>query len=273
MAASAVSGGFPVNVTDDQGKQYGIPLSAIAINPDGTLDLTNLSAAQSGAASKALNALLAAGVIKAAPASAPVLAMTLTATIAGEAGNQIAVTFANVTPNTTTPGDGTVDVTIAWTDRRAGLTVSSIGDQLGTPGGGTAPSLVALKAAAAKMPAAVTPPAALGGTPPEYVVNAPDSSEAFTLVTSYTDPMMAGLKVEVADINTAANSFTLIVTVDFTQTGVKLSALPATLAPLVTVAQGAGGFVAPAEGTVTLAGGAAAETSQAKAAKAIVQSD
>jgi FlaG/FlaF family flagellin (archaellin) len=264
MSYVSLVGGSPIAVLSPDGKQYGIPLSLLAVK-DGQVDSSKitgpLKTAIGATLDAALGALFLSGAIQAGTASAPVLAMNVKAKVPGATGNTISLTFANVNPDATNPADGTVDVTIAYQDKREGLTIASIGTLLGTPAGGTAPGLVALKAAATELPAALAP-VKLGGTPLEYVVPAEDGSgDAFTFTAPGTDPLLADVTVEIKDVAVPAGTFTLIVALSHAATGVKIGDLAGKLGLLVDITAPSGGLAAPAPGTITLSGGSEAQTS------------
>lgn len=269
MTINAILGSSPVNILTGTGKQFGVPLSLIALK-DGVIDTSRLDAAVATAATPVLKALLASGAIMAGSAPAVVKAMTIKAKTPGDTGNSIALTFDNVTANAAAPGDSTADVAIVYEDRRTGLTPASIGAQLGTPTGGSAPGLVTLDAAATEVPAAMAP-TKLAGTPLELAVPAADGSgDAFTLQAVGSDALLAELTVAIEDVT--ATSFTLVIAIDHQKTGVAIKNLASSFAPLIDVTPGSGGFAAPAEGVVTLSGGSDPQMSAPIAAEAVVLS-
>jgi hypothetical protein len=270
MATVSVIAGSPVSVVTNDGKQHGIPLSLLAIR-DGAVDTSRLDPALAAAAAPSFKALLASGALRGGTASAPVKALEIVAKLAGEVGNGVALTFSDVKPDEDTPEATTADVRVTFTDRREGLTVAAIGEQLGAPAGGTVPSLVTLKAPAAGMPKA-TAPTKLTGNPRELAVELEaGGGTAFTLKIG-TGALNADVTAAIEDVDTAAGTFTLVIALDHTAADIALSALAARLAPVATVTPGAGGFAAPAEGTVTLRGGAPARTEAPVAARAEVLS-
>lgn len=270
MTAVAVLASSPISVTTSGGKQYGIPLSLLAIR-DGAIDTSRLDTALATAAMPTLKALLASGAIRPGTTSAPVKAMEIVAKLAGALGNAITISFADVQPDEGAPDDTTSDVTVRFADRRTALTVASVGEQLGTPTGGTAPSLVTLKAVAAGLPA-VTPATKLTGSPRELDIPLQaGGGTAFTAKVG-TGPLLADVTVAIEDVDTTANTFTLVIGLEHSAADLALSGLATRLGPLATVTPGAGGFAPPAEGTITLKGGAPARTEPPVAARAEVLS-
>ncbi len=276
MTTSSVVGSCPVSIVSATGQQFGIPLSILAVK-DGAIDTSRLDSALASEASPVLQSLYRSGALVAGLASAPVVAFTLKAKAAGAAGNSIAVTIANVAADEANPEDTECDLTIDYEDRRSNLTPVSLGTQLGTPAGGVAPGLVALTAAATKLPGAMTATplaAANPGDPVELAVPAEDGSgDAFTLQAVGTDSLLDDLTAAIEDVDTGTGTFTLVIALHHVETGIALSELDTMLGPLVDVEPGSGGFAPPAPGTIHLTGGAEAETSTPTAAEADVLSN
>ncbi len=276
MATVSVVGGSPILILTDQGRELGIPLSLLSIK-DGAIDTSRVDPAIAPTVSKIAGALLSSGLLAAGTAPAPVLALSLSAAIAGGSGNGIAVTFANVVADAADPGKSTVDVNVTASDMRAGLTPASLGDQFGTPTDGTDPGLVVLASAATKLPAAI-PPTKLAvvtaGDPPEFTVQAGDGSgEAFTLKAAGTDAIFEDVSVSITDVDTGASTFTLTITLDHTAAGVLVEDLETAIGAVVTVTPGPDGYEVPAAGTWALAGGSSAHTEPAQPAAIGVLSD
>jgi hypothetical protein len=268
MPIASVVGGSPIGFLQ-KGVQTGIPLSLLAIK-DGVIDASRLGEPLATDVAPLLAALFASGAIRAGQTSAPVVALTLRAKTAGTVGNTLSVKFEDVVPGTP-PGDSTAKVKVTYEDRRKGLTKDTIGAELGTPAGGTKPGLVALKAAAAGPPAAMS--ATKLSTALELDIPAKTgSAPAFTVQAAGTEAMFGDVKVAIIEVDSAgADTFTLVLSVDHTETGLEIDDLEHQFGPLMEVVGTPA--AAPAEGEVKLAGGAEPETSTAKAAEASVLSE
>jgi hypothetical protein len=275
MQAAMVVGGSPVSFVAPSGKQYGIPLSLLAIK-QGAVDTSRLDPAIAAAALPTLSLLYANGVLVASAASAPVAALVLTAKATGAIGNEIEVDFADVKPNATSAGDTTVDATLRASDRRSGLTPVSAGAELGKPGGATKPGLVTLTAAATKLPGALPATAlaaAAPGDPLTLAVAANDGSGvAFTLQAVAGVGPPATLTAAIEDVDTTAGTFTLALALNHAVADVALKNLGTNFGLLLDVAPGLGGYAPPVVGTAALSGGADAQTSAPIAAKVTVLS-
>lgn len=190
----------------------------------------------------------------------------------GAAGNSISISFAHVVPDAATLADSIADVPVTYQDRRKGLTAASIGTELGTLGGGAAPGLLALTAAAAKLPAAMAP-TALGGNLLRLKVPAESGSgTAFTLEAVGTDPLLAAVTAAVEDVDAGAETFTLMIALDHSEAGATSHDLDAKFGLLLDVPPGPDGFAAPVEGTATLTGAADQQSNAPKAAEAVILS-
>jgi hypothetical protein len=270
MTALALLASSPISIITSDGKQHNIPLSLLALK-NGAIDASRLDAALAAAAAPTFKALLASGALRSGTASTPVKAMDIVAKLAGELGNAIELTFADVKPDAGTPAATTCDLTVTFSDRRPGLTAAAIGVQLGAPSGGTAPSLVTLTAVAAGLPAA-TPPTKLTGTPRTLdIALAAGGGTAFT-VKGGAGTLLADVTVAIEDVDTVANSFTLVIGLNHAASDIALSAIAERLAPIVTVTAGSGGFAPPAQGIVKLKGGTPARTVPPVAARAEILS-
>lgn len=270
MHAVAVLAGSPVSIVTSDGKQHGIPLSLLAIK-DGAVDASRLDAALAAAAGPTLKALLASGAIRPGTASAPVMAMEVVAKLAGDFGNSIELTFADVQPDEGTPADTTCDLTVRLTDRREDLTAAIIDEQLGVGSPGTKPSLITLKSATAGIPGAMAP-TKLSGNPRELAVPLESGGGTAFTAKAAAGALLADVTVAIEDVDTAANTFTLVIALDHTASDIALSGLSTRLGPIATVSAGAGGFAPPAEGTIVLKGGAPARTEPPIAASAQILS-
>lgn len=270
MNAVAVLAGTSIGVITANGKQYGIPLSLLAIR-DGVIDTSRLDSALATAAGPALKALLASGAIRGGTASAPVKAMNLSAKLAGPIGNGITLTFANVDADQTDPAASTCDLQVRFTDRRAALTVAALADQLGAPNNATVPSLAKLKAAPAGLPAA-TPATKLSGSPRELAVALHAGGGTALTFQAAAGPLLADLSVAIEDVDPVANTFTMVLSLDHSVSDIALSGLATRLGPVVAVTPGSGGFAAPAAGVVRLKGGTPAHTEPPATATAEVLS-
>jgi hypothetical protein len=266
MAGASIIGGAPISFLKD-GVQTGIPVSLLTFK-DGAVDASRLGEPLATDAAPLFALLLASGVIKAGETPAPVVALTLRAKTPGTAGNTLTVKFENVDPKTPA-GDSKADVTVHYEDRRKDLTKDSIGAELGITTAGTKPGLIVLKAAATEAPNGMTA-APLNPTTHELDIPGPNGT-AFTVQASGTGALFDDVKVAIIGVNAAAGTFTLVISCDRVESGLKVDDIETAFAPLLEIV----GTVAapPAEGQIKLAGGTDPETSSAKAAEASVLSD
>jgi hypothetical protein len=273
MTISSVLGGGPVSILLD-GKQYGIPLSLLAIK-DGAIDASRVSDPPRTDATKVIEALYRSAALTAGTAAAKVLALTLRSKIAGPSGNSIVVTFDDVQADEDTPEDSLIEFTIVYEDVREDQTPVSLGEELGTPGGGTSPGLAAMKTSSTILPEAAGPTPfteVAAGQPLEVTFAAEDGSgDAFTLQAVGAGAMLADMTVETRDVDVAAGTFTLEIRIEHSPAAaVTLADLGDALEPLVEVEPGPDGLAAPAEGIVTFSGGAAATSTTSASAEATV---
>ena len=257
----------PISYTDNTGRQYLIPSSAVTIDDaSNKVTLANWHAPQSVDKTPIeawLNYLAHNGEITRATPSGPPPAMVITAKDGGANGNTITVEISNVDPAT-----AKFDATVTETDQYTGLTPETIETILGTsPHLGLRPGLVfVVRGDAPKAPKAQTN-TALAGDPAKVDVSA-SSGTAFTLQAkgSGTD----GALTTVSTVSTA-QGFDLTVKWTKTMPGITAAGLAAQFDYVIDVKPLPGRPLGlPAAGTVTLAGGA--DAGPAARAAAVVPS-
>ncbi len=277
---TAVTGNGPLELTNANGQQLSIPLSALYFDVNGTLQIDSAWGAVSGLQpGKGLLAYVASeGLITLAPAASPFPAMIIKAADPGIAGNNITVQISDVTP-ATDPTKTTFSITVTELDTYTGLTAATIQGKLGSStiqGGGlvsasngSSPGLVQVQAGSTDVsgnPNALSD--TLSGDPATLEVDG-DGSPAvvFTLLAKKAGADGALTQVQVVPNTTSPPTagpptFTLIATWTKTISGVSTSNLQSViqneLGYEITVALPASGaFSVPAAATSTLSGGTA----------------
>ncbi len=286
MANSPVIGNGPVRFTTNDGTHVTIPLTALRFDDKGLLsaDAWTLYSIYKSSVDPWIASLRTSQLFVAGPAAAPKPAMVITAANAGAAGNNIQVTFDNVTPDPadpTNPAKTTFNVTIVETDSYPLLSIDAaspvfVKTVLGTEKvAGTQPGLVEIPdGETPKLPKAGIDK--LGGGSPtvksNYVVNeASGAGNAFTVRARQNGVDGDKTVVTIGNIDPVAKTFSLVAKWSDTITGLKLADLPAKLSGYeITVAAPASGtFGVPAPGTVVLSGGAS-QKPQANASATVV---
>jgi hypothetical protein len=275
MANMPALGGSPISFVDASGNQYSIPLPWISFppapaapDPSAWPGWTGAAASEQVAITAWIGSLATEGYITAGAVAVPPPAFSIAARDAGSTGNDISITFANVTPNTATPASTTAQVTVSTTQVYQGLTATSIETVLGTePLTGTQPGLAYVGTALATLPTAAAA-APFTETAGSYLFDVPGSGGGVLLPTNDPTSADSGLINAAIALGPAAGTFTL--TLSWTkQATVALSALATTFGYILSIPTPPGGFAyPPAVGTVTLLGGADATTSSTPAATA-----
>jgi hypothetical protein len=150
-------GNGPLEITSN-GKQYLVPLTALAVDSSGQVTISwpsfsSLPKADQDALKQLAQLQIGEGVLSPGTAGPPQAAVVVKAVEAGTAGNDIQVAFTNFVLDPNTPTNTTFDTTVTETDVYALLSVDSassdfVGSVLGT-GSSTTPShpgLVRVKA-------------------------------------------------------------------------------------------------------------------------------
>jgi len=268
MAHFAVFGNGPVEFVA-QGHRYSIPLSAIYFDERGAINASNWSLYGSlGSGQSDLNGwlsyLVGRGVLTLAKRPAPLPALTIAAKDPGAFGNSIAVTFANVKPNTAAPEETTADVTINVTQIYTGLSLQNLASRIGTSqGGGDPPRLVHLSSTTGS--SVTVQPATPFDTSGQVAFK-----DAFTLELGTGVPKNTKQPATVSVQDVDSGTFTLVTRWTDTK-NIQLQDIQKTFGFFVDVAPASGGFKPPAEGTVVLSGGADA-ISAAKAQAIVIAS-
>ena len=267
MANKPVSSVGPVEITDSFGKQLVIPLSALYFDGTGQIKADKWPTYTATPTIQApvdnwLSYLVGQGLVAAGDVAPPKPAFEVEARDPGANGNTITIEISNVTPDTATPGNSTADVTVTETDVYAGLGPATLGAVIGTlTTTGSRPGLVRLATGSPGLPAAMQ--GDLAGSPPALAVGS-----AFTLQAKADEPAAVATHVVVKDVNTGDSTFGLEATWTKSAAGMKLSDFDDEFDYVVHLAGPVG--APPAEGTVTLVGGADSLAVSAAKAKGTV---
>lgn len=267
---SAVLGSGPIGFTDTNGKQQSIPLSLLYFeNGVVKADKWRLYEANKVVVDALLKSQVAGEFLKPAPAPPPKPAMILKAAIPGAKGNTIQVTFSNADVTRTT-----FDAEITAKATYSGLRIfpdspSFIEKVLGLGStAGTSPGLVRVRQpapdAVTSMPQPISTSRALaleGDSPRSSLsVNGDSSGTAFTLEAWKEGAEGDNIKITILDVDSVAQTFTLVVEWIQQITSITLTDLPSKLAGsgfVIQVSQPEGAdFGIPAPGTIALNGGA-----------------
>jgi hypothetical protein len=270
MAYKALATG-PVSFLDANSNQQEIPLSAISFGLNGPDASTWPNyAANSALIQQLLQQLVNQGLLTPDVQAAPSAALTIIANEAGTTGNVIQVTISNVSTSA-----NTMTVAVSATEVYPGLTTATLGDALGTSAA-TANGLVYLQSTNPQQPGNFTQSTSSG---PDYTYAvpepAPSTATAFTLAAvDSSDADAANISVSVVPDPTPATTFTITAGWTKSQDNVTVATLTnAATNPfglLVNFAPGSGSL--PAPGTVTLQGGATANSTPAAKATATILS-
>jgi hypothetical protein len=207
-------------------------------------------------------------VIQTDEAPPPKPALVITARDAGGAGNNIRVVLSNVVPDTGTPGNTKVDLTVSETDTYNGLTPATVGDVLGvdtTPG--ARPGLVHVKGAGPyQLPKAkdYTLAGGNGAKASRDLDKNTGSGAAFTVEAKAAGAEGNDIKVSIQDVDTTSTTnprFTLVASWTKSMSGVKLSEITANFGFLIQVDPPRDtAFAPPVPATIVLTGGADARS-------------
>lgn len=262
----------------DSGAQLSLPVTALVFDDDGKLRVSGWEPYDTGkpalrtAVDAWLKRLRESGALQRAPKAAPRPAMLAVALTPGAKGVSVALEITKVDAKTPA-GDSLVDATATETNRIEGLTPAKLAETIGTAaGGGTRPGLVFLSSPG-------TPDLPKAGSYPQGAPAAKiairkhaGSGNAFALEGRGDAAAAALTKVEIADVNAAADTFTLVVRWEKAVKAKKLSDLAAEFAQVVKLSAPDGGLRAPAVGKVQLAGGSDAVSLAARPAAAVILS-
>jgi hypothetical protein len=261
MANTPVVAQSPVSL-NVKGTQLMIPLSGLYFDDNGVLkgDHWPLFATYQADVLPQLERLRKNGLVQPAPRAAAKPAFTATAITPGTTAT-IAIKIANVVPDEAAPANSKADVGVTESDLYTGLDVATLKDELGAAAGaGTRPGLVFVSSAAAPtLPKNGTYPAvaASPGGPGIVKVTADSGGgNAFELTTRTGGPDAVLVSVEIKNADTASGKFDLVATWVKDVAALAVSGIGAAFDDVITVAAPPGGFLAPGEGTVVLAGGA-----------------
>lgn len=255
----------PISFLDGNASQQEIPLSAIYFDANGpnATSWTNYSS-NSNLVKALLAQLVAQGLLTPGTQTTPTPALSIAAVEAGPTGNDIQVTFSNVSTTA-----GTMSVLVVATQVYPGQTAATIGTALGTT------ALVYVESNNGQAPAEVWPAVPLAGTPPVYAVpQAVNNADTAFVLAPTVAAEAANITISVVPDPSPAVTFTLTAIWQNSANGVTLATLSGSSNPfaLVVTFTGPADGPLPAPGTVTLQGGAAATSSPAVAASANVLS-
>lgn len=280
MAQIPVLGSGPIDISVG-GKQYSFPLSAFYFDDKGAIQINSsfLPAVPDSNLNNALplwlNYLVNQALLSPGQTPTPQPAFSIQALDPGSTGNFISVKLANVNAAKPVP-NSTVDITVTETDTYSGLTLDTLDKVIGTSsGGGSRPGLVFLASKIPKntpLPAGPVPISPTSTTPPanpgdSYQFTFGVSPNTFSLQAKHPGVEGQFTTVTITKIEADGKTFTMVAEWKKPQqTGVKLSDLAdSTKTPFayeLVITPPSGGFtVAPAAGTITLAGGIDAQPS------------
>ena len=256
----------PISFLDANASQQEIPLSAIYFDADGPNASSWPNYSKNTALIKALLAQLAAqGLLTPGTQTAPTPALSITATQNGPIGNDIQVTFSNVTATT-------MSVQVVATQVYPGLTTTTIETVLGTTAA-SAPGLVYVQSNNDQPPATVWPAVPIGAS--LAVAQAANSADTAFVLAPANAAEEANITISVVPDPLPATTFSVTAIWQSSANGLTPAALinGATnpFALFVSFTGPADGPL-PAPGTVALQGGAAATSSPAVPATATVLS-
>lgn len=280
-----VLGNVPLEFTDpNSGKQISIPLSALFFDPTKNNQLSidsnkwpdprTTPVTLPGFVASLLADLAQQRLIVPAPVPSPKLAMIITATDPGSAGNGIKVTITS-TPNAD-PTQTTFTIQIDETDTYTGLKLASISSVLGTDkAAGSTPGLAHVvqgTLAGSGLPGVVTTRQNFSGSPSAQS-EVKDNTQAHWVTLEAKKPGADGTQTSltIANVDTTKNTFDLSLYWAKSISGITLATLATNLASLgyeIAAAAPKGIFSVPAAGVVQLTGGA--DGPPASAASAII---
>lgn len=254
------------------GSHLMIPLSALYFNDQGKLkaDRWPLYAANTATVDALLNRLSKGGVLRAGTKPATKPSFTATAVTAGTAV-RIEIEISNSLADLLTPSNSKADFKTTETQTYTGLEPAKVKERIGTAaGGGKSPGLVFVSSAAAPdLPKAGNYP--MVGDP--AVVDVPKNAgagTAFSLQSRAGGVSAALTAVEIKDVDAVGGKFTLISKWSKSSAGLAVSGLAAAIDYSVAITPPAGGYRAPVEGKINLAGGADAVAVDAVKSSVIV---
>lgn len=234
-----------------------IPVTTLYFNDQGKLKADRWPgyAADAAVVDALLARLLNDGVLRKGDKPAPKPAFKATA-VTGGALVQIEIEIKNVVPDNATPPNSKADFTVTETETYLALDLATLKEKVGTSASNAkSPGLVFISSAGAP----VLPKAAvyaLAGDPAVKDIDKNAGGGAAFSVQSRAGGADAALTtVEIKDVDTGANTFTLIATWTKTAAATAVSAMGAQFPYVITVAAPAGGFLAPVAGKISLTGG------------------
>jgi hypothetical protein len=261
MSNTPVVAQSPVSLNVN-GKQLMIPLSSLYFDDSGVLkgDHWPLFATYQADVLPLLERLRKQGFLQQGPKTLARPAFTATAITAGSTAS-IEIKVDNVVPEEAAPADSKADITVTETDLYTGLDAATLKDQLGAAAGaGKRPGLVFVSRAAAPiLPKNGTYPAVAAAPGDPGTITVADNAggnDAFELETRSGGADAILTSVEIRNADTVSGKFDLVASWTKTAAAVAISGIGAAFSDVITVAAPPGGFLAPSEGTVVLAGGA-----------------
>jgi hypothetical protein len=283
MPQVAVVGSGPVGLTTSDGQQLSIPLTELYF--DGgqiKADQWPLYTKHKADVDPWLNYLAKAGELSPGAQAKPNPAMLISAADPGASGNNIQITFSNITPDPadpTNPAKTTFDAVVVETNTYASLSFDHASANFiktilgtGTTAGSQAGLVHVLDADNPTQPKPGMYPLSGGGTAAKSVapVDGDPTGTAFHLEAKKVGGDGDKTRVTISNVDAGGNTFSLqAVWSSQPITGIKLADLPGKLAQSgyeIGVQAPAGGFAIPAAGVVGLVGGAGAQSAATAAA-------
>jgi hypothetical protein len=276
MANVAVVGNGPVTLTTAAGQQISLPLSALYFDSTSTIhaDQWPLYSKYKSEVDPWLSYLVKDGVLTPGAAPAPTPAILVSAADPGRAGNNIQVTFSNVTATT-------FDALVVETDTYSPLSFDPAAPNfvkkvLGTQTiAGSQPGLVHILDADNPSQPKAQSYNLIGGnntTPASIVAAADPTGNAFTLAAKKNGADGNKTSVTISNVDAVAKTFTLVATWSSQPiTVIKPTDLPGKLTGggasgyEIAVSAPTGGYAIPAAGVVSLVGGADRQSAVAAA--------
>ncbi len=277
MEELPVLGPGPIGLSTAEGKQLLVPLGALYFDAEGLLKADRWPdyAANQELIDTHVARLAKAGLLRAGGAPAARPAMLVEAITAGGSGVVIEIEIADVVAAGANPPASVAEFTVRETDTYQDIELDELDEVLGeTPGEGTRPGLVFVSGgAAAEMPKAGVYPMAAAAAGDAATVEIPNTAEdgiALTLETRSAGEDAEATEVEIADVDAATETLTLIVRWE-KSAQVAMTELADTFGHVVKITAPEGGFRAPTVGKWTLGGGSDAVATEAVKASAVIQ--
>ncbi|MGH7841769.1 MAG: hypothetical protein ACREQT_09665 [Candidatus Binataceae bacterium] len=283
MAQVAVVGSGPVTLTTSVGRQLSIPLTALYFDAGNVkADRWPLYKKFKADVDPWLSYLVTKGELTPSAQPAPVPAIMISAADAGQSGNNIVVTFSNITPDPANPSDPTkttFDAIVVETDTYASLSFDPASPNFIRKILGTQTIAGSQRGLAhildADSPSQPKPGSfQLGGgsaaAKSAAPINGDPTGTAFNLEAKKVGTDGDKTKATISNVDATGKTFSVVIVWSSQPiSGLKLGDLPSKLAQSgyeISVAPPSSGFAVPTAGSISLAGGADAAAASAAAA-------